>query len=96
MNKNTIRLLAEAERLIDEGLIPYVWALGLNGNYDRLPVNQDVMDDLGLVTGQKVNSIIVEAIYRASQDHLKKLLDITIQKQEEELLDPNFDYRSMM
>ncbi len=96
MDKKTIRLLALAERLMDEGIISFVWAPGLNGGYDRLPIAKDVMEELGLQQGQRVNSLILEAICDASKNHLEKLTEEYEQDEIEKQLDPNFDFRSMM
>ena len=96
MDKRIIRAMAEAERMMDEGKIPWVWAPGPEGIMERLAVPQEVMDDLELVVGQSVNTMIRDAILLSNIEHLGKKLDKIAQDMEDESLNPNFDFRSMM
>ncbi len=96
VNKKRIRALAEAERLMDEGAVPWVWAPNDVGNYERMAVTPSVMTDLGLQTGQTVNTFIVDAIAELSMRVLAERLQDFKQSLDDVSLDPNFDFRSMM
>lgn len=94
--KNIIRAMAEAERLMDEGKLQWVMAPSPNGMLERLPVPDDVMENLGLKNGQKINTMIHDAI-------LKEMLKVIIERLQapqdediEESLDEEFDFRTMM
>jgi hypothetical protein len=52
-----LRLLAEAERLMDEGKMPFVILRG-----ERVSVQPEVMEELGLKQGQTINLSIFLAI----------------------------------
>lgn len=91
-----IRAMAEAERMMDAGTLPYVMAPSPNGKLERFAVNQEVMDDLGLVKGQTVNTMIMDAIIEASLDKIKKVISDTAQKIEDMNLNPDFDFLDMM
>lgn len=95
VNKRRIRMLAESERLMDEGKVPWVMAPSLNG-FERLPVSHNIMSELGLEQGQRVNQMILDAIAQLSMEALSKYLDDLLQKVEDEQLDKDFDFRSMM
>ena len=56
-----IRMLAEAERMMDAGEMPFVVTEGGG----RLMVSQLVMDELGLESGQSASPFIAVAIERA-------------------------------
>jgi hypothetical protein len=96
MNIQQIRMIAQAERLMDAGEIPWVWSVGPYGQKERLSVAPDVMETLGLEQGQSVNSIIVNAIAELSIQILKDRIDETIQKIEDEQLTDDFDFRKEM
>lgn len=96
MNKRRIRILAEAERLMDQGKVPWVWAPSHNGSYERMAIAPEVMTELGLEQGQTINQIILDAIAVMSMEILREKLDEIIQKAEDNQLDPDFDFRSMM
>lgn len=96
LDKDLIRAMAEAERLMDEGKLPWVWAPGPQGIPERMAVSQEVMDDLNLVTGQNVNTMIRDAILIANLENLGKKLDKMAQRIEDRKIDPNFDFRTMM
>lgn len=96
MNIERIRLLAKAERLMDAGEIPWVWAYGLDGYPERMSVSPEVMTILELEQGQTVNSFIVNAIAELSLTLLKE----KIEKVQEEMIDSqlteDFDFRKEM
>lgn len=96
LDKEFIRAMAEAERLMDEGKLPWVWAPGPQGISERMAVSEEVMKDLNLVTGQNVNTMIRDAILISNLENLGKKLDKMAQKIEDKKLDPEFDFRSMM
>lgn len=96
LDKEFIRAMAEAERLMDEGKLPWVWAPGPQGISERMAVSEEVMEDLNLVTGQNVNTMIRDAILISNLENLGKKLDKMAQKIEDKKLDPEFDFRSMM
>ncbi len=61
LNTEEIRILAELERQMDAGEVPFVvWA----GN--RMTVQQIIMDELGLESGQTVSHEIAGAILSAN------------------------------
>jgi len=95
LDKETLRKMAESERLMDAGLIPYVWALR-NGVYERLAVAPAIMEEFGLKQGQKVNSILVDAISELSIRILAETLDDIRQRVEDSLLTDDFDFREEM
>ena len=96
LNKQYIRSLAEAERLMDEGKVPWVWAPSLNGIYERLAVAPNIMEDLQLKTGQTINNLIMDAIAVMSLEILSAKLEDMRQQLEDEQMNPDFDFRSMM
>jgi hypothetical protein len=96
LNKDIIRAMAEAERMMDSGEMPFVWAPGPDGTLERLASSKEVMEDLNLVSGQTVNSIIRDAIFVVNLENLGKKLDKIAQDMEDKQLDSNFDFRSMM
>jgi antitoxin component of MazEF toxin-antitoxin module len=96
LDKDIIRAMAEAERMMDEGKLPWVWAPSPEGISERMAVSQEVMDDLNLVTGQNVNSMIRDAILVSNLEHLGKKLAKMAQEMEDKQLKDDFDFRSMM
>lgn len=96
LDKDVIRAMAEAERMMDEGKIPWVWAPGPQGISERMAVSEEVMEDLNLVTGQNVNTMIRDAILIANLENLGKKLDKIAQKIEDKKLVKDFDFRTMM
>jgi hypothetical protein len=96
VNKKRIRALAEAERLMDQGAVPWVWAPNDVGNYERMAVSPTIMTDLGLEIGQTVNTFIVDAIAELSLRVLAERIQDLRQTMEDANLDPNFDFRSMI
>lgn len=96
MNLEQIRILAKAERMMDAGEIPWVWSLGLNGQYERLSVAQEVMEILELQQEQTVNSFIVNAIAELSIELLKNKIDQVKQEIEDSQLTDDFDFRKEM
>lgn len=95
LDKETLRYLAESERMMDAGLVPFVWALR-NGVYERLAVAPAIMEEFGLKQGQKVNSILVDAISKESMKILADRLDEIRQHVEDQLLTDDFDFRKEM
>ena len=96
LDKDLIRAMAEAERLMDEGKLPWVWAPGPQGISERMAVSEEVMEDLNLVTGQNVNTMIRDAILIANLENLGKRLGKIAQEMEDRELKDDFDFRSMM
>lgn len=96
LDKEVIRAMAEAERLMDEGKLPWVWAPGPQGISERMAVSEEVMEDLNLVTGQNVNTMIRDAILIANLENLGKRLGKIAQEIEDKELKDDFDFRSMM
>lgn len=95
VDKETLRYIAESERMMDEGKVPFVWALK-NGVYERLAVAPIIMEDLRLKQGQRVNSILVDAISKISIRILAEKLDEMKQDIEDDLLTDDFDFRKEM
>lgn len=95
LDKETLRYIAESERLMDEGKIPFVLA-SRNGVYERLAVAPAIMEEFGLKQGQKVNSILVNAISKESMKILADRLDEIRQQVEDKLLTDDFDFRKEM
>lgn len=96
LDKKFIRAMAEAERMMDSGELPFVWAPSSEGTLERLASSKEVMEDLNLVSGQTVNSIIRNAILTANLENLGRKLDKIAQDIEDKQLDSDFDFRSMM
>lgn len=96
LDKEVIRAMAEAERLMDEGKLPWVWAPGPQGISERMAVSEEVMEDLNLVTGQNVNTMIRDAILIANLENLGKRLGKIAQEMEDKELKDDFDFRSML
>ena len=88
--------MAESERLMDEGIIQWVWAKNLHDQYERLAVAPQIMEELGLTCGQNINSILFDAIADRSLQILGAKLDDIRQKLEDELLTEDFDFRTML
>ncbi len=98
LTKEQIKMMALAERLMDEGRIPWVMAPSAirKGEYERMPVSQNIMEELGLVSGQKINSIIFEHIVEASFKGMADLMEKFQKQAEEKEMDKNFDFRKLM
>jgi len=96
LDKETLRKMAESERMMDAGLIPFVWAKNANGRMERLAVAAPIMEDLGLFQGQTVNSILVDAIAAESIKLLTERLDQITQDIYDEMLTDDFDFRKEM
>lgn len=96
IDKEHIRILAEAERLMDEGKVPWVWAPDSYNSRSRLAVAPNVMEELGLKQGQTVNNMIIDAIAELSLQTLTKKIEEIRQKVEDDQLDSNFDFRGML
>ena len=96
MNIERIRMMAYAERLMDEGKIPWVWSLSPNGQYERLSVAPEVMEMLELHQGQTVNAFIVNAIAELSLQMIKNRIEDVRQRLDDEQLTEDFDFRKEM
>lgn len=96
LDKDIIRAMAEAERLMDEGKLSWVWAPGPQGISERMAVSEEVMEDLNLVTGQNVNTMIRDAILISNLENLGKRLGKIAQEMEDRELKDDFDFRSML
>lgn len=96
MNIERIRMMAYAERLMDEGKIPWVWSLSSIGQYERLSVAPEVMEMLELEQGQTVNAFIVNAIAELSLKMLQDKIEETRQSLEDMQLTDDFDFRKEM
>ena len=88
-----LRIMAESERLMDEGKIPYVMAPGPDGVPERLAMTDDLMLDFGLKQGQTINTIIRDAILEANVKLLMKFLEEAEQAANNAIKDGNgYDY----
>ena len=96
LNKEMIKALAAAERMMDKGEIPYVRMIASNGKYERMAVTPYVMEELGLENGQTINTIILDAIHEMSLKVLAEKLGEAVQEARDKELDENFDFRTMM
>ena len=88
--------MAESERLMDDGLIPWVWAKNLHDQYERLAVAPQIMEELGLRHGQSINTILFDAIADRSLQLLGAKLENIKQDLEDQLLTEDFDFRTML
>ena len=95
-NKKMIRTLAESERMMDRGETPFVWMMSNGGQYERMAVAPQIMEELGLEQGQTINTIIQDAIAQLSLQLLAERLDKLVEQAQDSLLDENFDFRKEM
>ena len=96
LNKQTLRNIAESERLMDEGTVPFVWAINAVGQKERFPVAPSIMEELGLIQGQSVNSILVDAIAAMSIRLLTEKIEQITQDIYDDMLTDDFDFRKEM
>ena len=104
MDKRILKIMAEAERMMDAGKVKWVLAISpISDKYERFPVPDQIMTDLGLEQGQKINSIIADAIAEISLKNLVNLaenISKDLEKKKEEDIDSKleegFDFRDMM
>ena len=97
MNKKQyLKALAESERLMDEGIIPWVWSKNMHDQYERLAVAPQIMEEFGLKQGQTINSILLDAIAERSLMILGDKLENIKQDLEDQLLTKDFDFRTML
>ena len=96
LNKETLLQMAESERLMDEGIIPFVWALSPSGQKERLAVAPAIMKELGLKQGQSVNSFLVDAIAAMSIRILTEKIEQITQDIYDDMLTDDFDFRKEM
>lgn len=96
IHKNFLRAIAESERLMDEGLIPWVLTKNVHDQYERLAVAPQIMEELGLKQGQSINNILLDAIAARSIQILGDKLDDIKQNLEDKMLTEDFDFRTML
>ena len=96
LSKDMLRAMAEAERLMDAGQIPFVLAPSPNGGYERFAVHEEIMEELDLKQGQHINTMIMDGIIELQLERLKSKIEEAAQKVEDAFLDPDFDYRKEM
>jgi hypothetical protein len=103
IRKEIIRAMADAERRMDAGELPFVMAPGPTGIFERFPLEQDRMDDYGLKQGQRINTIIRDAILDESDKILKDRLNAMLKSiadveetLQEGMMEDDFDFRNMM
>lgn len=93
MDKEIIRAMAKAERMMDSGEIPFVWAPSSQGIMERLACTKEIMKEFELESGQNVNSMIRSAIIDYNLTQLaKRIEEITDNIGIEE----GFDFRKLM
>lgn len=93
--KHMIKLLAEAERKMDDGEIPFVWAPGPNGILERLALTSEIMEEFELRQGQTINTIIRNAILEENVRIVIAKIEKSAQDLEDLMLDPDFDFRKL-
>lgn len=105
--KHILKAMALADRLMDEGKMPYVMALGPNGVHERMPMTDLHMKEFGLTNGQTVGTVLRDAIIDFSvkllsqqladglDDQKKKAIDEEEESVESKLA-PDFDFRDLM
>ena len=96
IRKSLLRSIAESERMMDEGTLPFVWAIGNSGRPERLAVAPIIMKELGLEKGQSINSILQDAIAEMSLKILAEKLQDLKQDIEDGFLEDDFDFRKEM
>jgi antitoxin component of MazEF toxin-antitoxin module len=94
--KEMIRMAAECDRMMDEGKIPYVMAIGPSGNHERLAVTKEVMEDLGLEQGQTVSTVVMNAIFEETLKQLKEKIEASKDAELDAQLEEDFDFRKVM
>lgn len=67
-----LRMLAEAERQMDRGEVPWVRVEGIQ---DRSLMNPEVMSMLGLVTGQTISWTLFGEILKLNLELLNRQID---------------------
>ena len=93
MDKYIIRAMAKAERMMDSGEIPFVWATGPSGTPERLAISESIMEEFDLVSGQSINTMIRDAILDYNLKKLREDVENIIDKL---TLDEKFDFRTML
>ena len=96
LSKDMLRAMAEAERMMDSGELPFVMAPSPNGGYERFAVHSDIMEDLELKQGQHINTMIMDGIIELQLQRLAKKVEEVAQKVEDSFLDPDYDFRKDM
>lgn len=93
MDREIIRAMARSERMMDSGEIPFVWAPSSKGIMERLACTKEIMVEFDLECGQRVNSIIREAIIDYNITRLAERLE---EIKDNLGIDDKFDFRNMM
>ena len=96
LQKDILRAMAEAERLMDKGEIPFVLAPSPNGGYERFAVSEEIMKELDLEQGQHINTMIMDGIIYMQLESLKRTIEQAAQSIEDSFLDEDFDFRKEM
>ena len=96
LSKDMLRAMAEAERMMDSGEMPFVMAPSPNGGCERFAVHKDIMEDLELKQGQTINTMIMDGIIELQLQRLAKKVEEVAQKVEDSFLDPDYDFRKDM
>jgi len=103
IDNRIIQAMAKAERMMDEGKLPWVLAPSPAGIHERMPVPEAVMKEFELEVGQKINSMIRDAITEFMLGDILKSLKATIEKaineedpEVEQQLSEGFDFRDMI
>jgi hypothetical protein len=93
MDKDLIRAMAKAERMMDKGEIPFVWAPSARGIMERLACTNAIMEEFGLENAQTVNSMIREAILNYNLEQLRQRIEEITDNLG---LDSEFDFRKQL
>ena len=93
MDREILRAMARSERMMDSGEIPFVWAPSSAGIMERLACTKDIMKEFGLETGQRVNSILREAIISYNLEQLAIRLE---EIADNVGIEDDFDFRKLM
>lgn len=93
MDREILRAMARSERMMDHGDIPFVWAPSSAGIMERLACTKSIMEEFGLESGQRVNSILREAIIDFNLNELSKRLE---EIADNIGLEEDFDFRKLM
>lgn len=96
LNKEILRLMAEAERMMDSGEMPFVMAPGPSGGIERMAMSPRMMEEYGLEQGQTINTIIRDAILQENVKTLRAKIESIMESTEDAFLDEEFDFRDYM
>lgn len=96
LDKRILRAMAEAERMMDEGKLPFVMAPSPRGLLERFALTPQIMEDFGLEQGQTINTIIRDAIIEYNLQRVLDDVSRMSQDIEDAELDEEFDFRDFM